>query len=83
MLHAAERSVDRLERAGDDPFDIEVGMVSHPLRIYRHAVETEIVRLADFLRALSESGTLKDYVARRRAEVMSESRTLYVSEVNS
>jgi len=45
------------------------------------AAQTEIARIADFLVTLREAGTLQLYVARRRAEVLSEARTLYFKEV--
>ncbi len=42
------------------------------------AVEREIATLGAFLEQLERDGTLGDYVARRRAEVISQSRTLYM-----
>jgi regulator of protease activity HflC (stomatin/prohibitin superfamily) len=42
------------------------------------AVEREIETLGAFLDQLQKDGTLDDYVARRRAEVISQSRTLYM-----
>lgn len=42
------------------------------------AVEKEIVTLGDSLGELEKRGTLKDYVARRRAEVETQSKTLFV-----
>jgi regulator of protease activity HflC (stomatin/prohibitin superfamily) len=42
------------------------------------AVEREIATLGAFLAKLHAEGTLRDYVARRRAEVVSQSRTLYM-----
>ncbi len=42
------------------------------------ATETEILKLAGFLSELDGQNTLNLYVSRRRAEVMSESRTVYL-----
>jgi len=42
------------------------------------AVELEIKELARFLAELDENGTLDTYVARRKAEVLSQSRTLFL-----
>jgi regulator of protease activity HflC (stomatin/prohibitin superfamily) len=42
------------------------------------AVEREIATLGSFLKQLEADGTLDDYVARRRAEVISQSKTLYM-----
>ena len=42
------------------------------------AVEVEIDGLTQYLEQLSRDGTLADYVARRRAEVLSEARAHYV-----
>lgn len=42
------------------------------------ASETEILKLAGFLEELDKQNTLPLYVSRRRAEVMSESRTVYL-----
>lgn len=42
------------------------------------ATETEILKLAGFLSELDRQNTLNLYVSRRRAEVMSESRTVYL-----
>lgn len=47
------------------------------------AIETEILRLASFLEELEKRGVLQPYVERRRAEVMSESRTLFVKDTRS
>lgn len=47
------------------------------------AVEIEITKLAGYLAELDDKGVLDDYVARRRAEVTSESRALFVKEVRS
>jgi regulator of protease activity HflC (stomatin/prohibitin superfamily) len=44
------------------------------------AVETEIRTLAGFLGDLKQQGTLDLYVSRRRAEVLSESRAVFVKE---
>ncbi|MBX3224645.1 MAG: SPFH domain-containing protein [Labilithrix sp.] len=44
------------------------------------AIETEIRELASFLDDLDAKGVLSAYVARRRAEVTSESRTLFLKE---
>ncbi|MBX3227274.1 MAG: SPFH domain-containing protein [Labilithrix sp.] len=44
------------------------------------AIEVEIETLARFLAELDERGVLDAYVARRRAEVTSESRTLFLKE---
>lgn len=42
------------------------------------AAEREITKLGEFLEQLHKDGTLADYVGRRRAEVVSQSRTLYM-----
>jgi regulator of protease activity HflC (stomatin/prohibitin superfamily) len=42
------------------------------------ACELEIETLGSFLAKLDADGTLRDYVERRRAEVVSQSRTLYM-----
>ena len=42
------------------------------------ATEKEILTLGGYLAQLHTDGTLEDYVARRRAEVVSQSRTLYM-----
>ncbi len=47
-------------------------------RAKARATELEIQTLGTFLATLQEQGTLADYVARRRAEVVSQSRTLYL-----
>lgn len=44
------------------------------------AIEIEITKLASFLGELERQGVLSTYVARRRAEVTSESRTLFLKE---
>lgn len=44
------------------------------------AAELEIRKLASFLDALHGTGVLADYVARRRAEVLGESRTLFLKQ---
>ncbi|HVH46735.1 MAG TPA: SPFH domain-containing protein [Labilithrix sp.] len=44
------------------------------------AIETEIRKLCSFLEDLDQNGVLDAYVARRRAEVTSESRTLFLKE---
>ena len=44
------------------------------------AVETEIRKLGGFLGQLADKRTLKPYVARRRSEVLSEARALYLKE---
>lgn len=44
------------------------------------AIELEIRKLCTFLVDLDDKDVLDDYVARRRAEVMSESRTLFLKE---
>lgn len=46
------------------------------------ASETEIRTLASFLDELDEKGVLDAYVARRRAEVTSESRTLFLKDAS-
>ncbi|MFO0678513.1 MAG: SPFH domain-containing protein [Polyangiaceae bacterium] len=46
------------------------------------AVETEINELGAFLRSIHRRGELGAYVARRRAEVLAESRTSYVKEAS-
>ena len=45
------------------------------------AIEIEIQKLASYLEDLDRSGVLGAYVARRRLEVTSESRTLFLKEV--
>lgn len=42
------------------------------------ASETEILKLAGFLQELDAQNTLSLYVSRRRAEILSESRTVYL-----
>ncbi|EPX60824.1 band 7 protein [Cystobacter fuscus DSM 2262] len=42
------------------------------------ATETEILKLGEFLSELDRQNTLHLYVSRRRSEVMSESRTVYL-----
>jgi regulator of protease activity HflC (stomatin/prohibitin superfamily) len=42
------------------------------------AAEIEITELAGFLNELDKGGTLESYVARRRAEVLSQSKTLFL-----
>jgi len=44
------------------------------------AVETEVRTLGAALASLHQQGTLRDYVERRRAEVLSESRAVFVKE---
>ena len=44
------------------------------------AIEIEIVKIASFLTELDRNGVLDAYVARRRSEVTSESRTLFLKE---
>jgi regulator of protease activity HflC (stomatin/prohibitin superfamily) len=44
------------------------------------AIETEIRKLCSFLEDLDRKGVLDAYVARRRSEVTSESRTLFLKE---
>lgn len=44
------------------------------------AIETEIKKLASFLEELDRKGVLEAYVARRRTEVTSEARTLFLKE---
>jgi regulator of protease activity HflC (stomatin/prohibitin superfamily) len=44
------------------------------------AIEIEIDKLASFLSVLEHQGVLDAYVARRRSEVTSESRTLFLKE---
>jgi regulator of protease activity HflC (stomatin/prohibitin superfamily) len=44
------------------------------------AIETEIRKLCSFLDDLDKKGVLDAYVARRRSEVTSESRTLFLKE---
>lgn len=46
------------------------------------AVEEEIHTLAEFLDDLRRQGTLPSYVARRRTEVLSQSRTLFLRSVS-
>jgi regulator of protease activity HflC (stomatin/prohibitin superfamily) len=52
-------------------------------RTRANAVEIEIRRLASFLEDLDSKGVLDAYVARRRAEVTSESRALFLKETGS
>lgn len=47
------------------------------------AVEREIDKLGEYLLELSRNETLAAYVARRRAEVLSGSRTVYLKETTS
>jgi len=47
------------------------------------AVETEIRKLGGFLRELAGHDTLDAYVSRRRSEVLSEARALYLKEPRS
>lgn len=47
------------------------------------AIEIEIRKLCMFLGELDDKGILDAYVARRRSEVTSESRTLFIKERNS
>lgn len=47
-------------------------------RARSRATETEILELARYLSELDQKNTLNLYVSRRRAEVMSESRTVYL-----
>lgn len=44
------------------------------------AVETEIVKLSEFLKVLDDEQTLDAYVARRKSEVLSESRAVFVRD---
>lgn len=44
------------------------------------AAETEMLAIASALEALDRAGTLDAYVSRRRAEVLADSRTLYLKE---
>jgi regulator of protease activity HflC (stomatin/prohibitin superfamily) len=44
------------------------------------ALETEIQKLGEFLEKLEREGTLADYVTRRKGEVLSQSKTLYLQE---
>jgi regulator of protease activity HflC (stomatin/prohibitin superfamily) len=52
-------------------------------RNHATATEIEITRLAKFLEDLDAHGVLGAYVARRRSEVTSESRALFLKEVAS
>ncbi len=52
-------------------------------RTRANAIEIEINGLAGFLEALDSRGVLEAYVARRRAEVTSESRALFLKETGS
>lgn len=47
------------------------------------AAETEIRKLGEFLADLDKSGNLGAYVARRRDEVLSESRVVYMKEAEA
>ncbi len=47
------------------------------------AVETEIRKLGEFLGELARAGNLPAYVGRRRSEVLSEARMVYMKEVES
>lgn len=47
------------------------------------AIETEIRKLCSFLEELDNRGVLDAYVARRRSEVTSESRTLFMKETSN
>lgn len=42
------------------------------------AVEREIAKLGSYLEQLEADGTLPDYIARRRSEVISQAKTLYM-----
>jgi len=48
-----------------------------------HAVETEIRKIGEFLGELGKSGNLKAYVDRRRDEVLSEARVVYMKEAEA
>lgn len=52
-------------------------------RARAQAVETEVRTLATALSSLHREGTLQDYIDRRRAEVLSESRAVFVKEQHS
>lgn len=52
-------------------------------RARAQAVHTEIVTMGHHLRELADNGSLQEYVARRREEVLSESRSRFVKEVRS
>lgn len=52
-------------------------------RARAQAVETEVRTLATALSSLHREGTLQDYIDRRRAEVLSESRAVFVKEHHS
>jgi hypothetical protein len=52
-------------------------------RTRANAVEIEIRGLAAFLDDLASKGVLDAYVARRRVEVTSESRALFLKETGS
>lgn len=49
-------------------------------RAHAEAAETELRVLAGHLESLARDGVLSDYVARRRDEVLAESRALYLNE---
>lgn len=49
-------------------------------RAQAHAAAEEARRLAAHLRRLDEAGVLDEYIARRRAEVYGESRSLFIHE---
>jgi regulator of protease activity HflC (stomatin/prohibitin superfamily) len=46
------------------------------------AAEKEVTKLAEYLGDLDRTGVLDAYVARRRAEVLGESRTMFLKEVD-
>jgi regulator of protease activity HflC (stomatin/prohibitin superfamily) len=49
-------------------------------RIRAQAIRSEILKLGGFLQELHQQGTLRDYVARRRSEVLSDARSLVLKE---
>lgn len=52
-------------------------------RARANAVEIEIRKLSSYLTELDDAGVLTSYVARRRSEVTSESRALFLKEAKS
>jgi regulator of protease activity HflC (stomatin/prohibitin superfamily) len=51
-------------------------------RQHAEAAELEIRELGEFLKELERTGTLGDYVSHRRAEIISQSKTLFLGNVS-
>lgn len=85
VIHAQSEAGTRYFRAEGD-CQQQVLSAEQGLEIARAralAVEREMRTLGEFLRKLDESNTLALYVARRRAEVMSDAKTLYLQAPTS